>query len=105
MRAVDPGRPTSALPSVGARIAAFVAIVLAGLCGGLIGHSIVTVGCHGDCGTPKAFGAIGGALVAAGGVAIVAVLVLRALGEWRVISADSGPPMPGGDDFVPPLDP
>jgi hypothetical protein len=40
-------------------------------------------------------------LLAAGGVAIVAVLVLRALGEWRVISADSGPPMPGGDDFVP----
>jgi hypothetical protein len=101
MRAVDPERPASALPSVGARIAAFAAIVVAGVSGGLIGYSIVSVGCHGDCDTAKAFGGIGGALLAAGGVAIVAVLVLRALGEWRVISADSGPPMPGGDDFVP----
>ena len=94
-------RPASALPSVGARVAAFLAILVAGTCGGLIGHSIVSVGCHGACRNPAAFGAFVGAVVAAGGVAIVAVLVLRALGEWRVITADAGPPMPGAEDFLP----
>jgi len=93
--------PASALPSVGARVAAFAAIVVAGVCGGLIGHSIVAVGCHNHCGTPRAVGAIVGAVLAATGVAIVSVLVLRALGEWRVISADPGPPMPGGQEFTP----
>ena len=94
-------RPASALPSVKARVAAFAAIIVAGVCGALIGHSIVAVGCHGNCGGSRAAGTIIGALIAALGVAIVAVLVLRALGEWRVISADPGPPMPGGEDFTP----
>jgi hypothetical protein len=97
---MDP-QPVSALPSVRARVAAFAAIILAGVCGALIGRSIVTVGCHGSCATPRAAGTLVGAIVAAGGVAIVVVLVLRALGEWRVISADPGPRMPGAEDFDP----
>jgi hypothetical protein len=31
------------------------------------------------------FGALGGAALAAGGVAVVTVLTLRAMGEWRTI--------------------
>jgi hypothetical protein len=76
---------TSALPSPGARVLAFIAILVAGGCGGLIGYGIVDVSCHGDCATPAGIGTVAGALVGAGGVAIIAVLVLRALGEWRTI--------------------
>lgn len=73
----------SALPPVGARAVAYAAIVLAGLCGLLIGKALVDVQCSGDCGVPAGLGAVAGALVGAGGVAVVAVLVLRAMSEWR----------------------
>ncbi|MDP8993133.1 MAG: hypothetical protein M3N31_08815 [Actinomycetota bacterium] len=76
-------RPVSALPSAAARALAFVAILVAGGCGGLIGASLVNLQCRGDCSTPSGIAALVGALVAAGGVAVVAVLVLRAMGEWR----------------------
>jgi len=78
----------SALPSRTARLLAFVAIIVAGACGGLIGYSVVNVSCHGSCGTPEGAGAVTGAVFAAGGVAVVAVLVLRAMGEWRRIQAE-----------------
>ena len=81
----DLERPLSALPSVGVRIAAFASIVLAGLAGGLIGYSLVELQCDGDCGLPLGLGILAGAIVAAGGMAIVAVLVMRALGEWREV--------------------
>jgi len=75
----------SALPSPAARAAAFVAILVAGLAGALIGYSLVELQCDGDCGLPLGIGILVGAVVTAGGMAIVAVLVLRALGEWREI--------------------
>ncbi len=78
----------SALPSVRARVLAFLAIVVAGACGGVIGGSFVSLQCSGDCATPTGLGAIVGATSAAGGVAIVAVLTLRAMGEWRRINED-----------------
>lgn len=73
----------TALPGVGARVVAFAAICVAGLCGLLIGMALVRIGCKGDCGVAEGIGAIIGGVGAAGGVAIVAVLVLRAMGEWR----------------------
>jgi hypothetical protein len=76
-------RPLSALPSRRARALAFLAILVAGVCGGVIGSSFVNLQCEGDCSTPSGIGALVGAAVAAGGVAVVAVLVLRAMGEWR----------------------
>lgn len=84
---VDPttGRSLSALPSIGARIAAFAAICLSGLAGALIGYSLVSLQCTGDCGVPKGLGLLIGALTASTGMAIVAVLVMRAIGEWREI--------------------
>ena len=82
----DSDRALSALPSVGVRIAAFAAICLSGLAGALIGYSLIALQCDGDCGVAKGLGLLVGALTAAVGMAIVAVLVMRALGEWREIS-------------------
>ena len=81
----SPERPLSALPSPTARVAAFAAILLGGFAGGLIGYTLVKLQCSGRCTTPKGVGTLVGSLVAAGGMSIVAVLVLRALGEWRQI--------------------
>ncbi len=73
----------SALPSVQARILAFVAIALGGGCGGLIGWAFVNLQCQGSCEVPKTIGAVTGSLAAAVGVAVIAVLGLRAMGEWK----------------------
>jgi len=81
----DNDRPLSALPSPAARVAAFVAILIGGLAGGLIGFTLVKLQCTGECATPKGIGALSGALIAAGGMSVVAVLVLRAVGEWRQV--------------------
>jgi len=83
-----PNRPLSALPSVRARAVAFATILVAGLCGGFIGYGIVGLQCHGACTTPDGIGALIGAALAAGGVAVVAVLTLRAMGEWRTIKEE-----------------
>ena len=77
--------PLSALPSPAARVAAFAAICFSGLAGALIGYSLVELQCDGDCALPLGLGIFFGAILAAGGMSIVAVLVLRAVGEWRDI--------------------
>ena len=58
-------RPLSALPPPRARAAAFVAILLGGLAGGLIGYSLVRVQCDGECALGKGLGAFIGAALAA----------------------------------------
>jgi hypothetical protein len=74
--------PTS-LPSTGARILAFLAILVGGACGGLIGYAFTDLQCTGDC-TALAGGAgLLGAVLGAVGVGIVAVLALRAMAEWN----------------------
>jgi hypothetical protein len=116
----------SALPSVQARLLAFAAILVAGVSGGLIGSSAVKVGCQGSCATPEGIGGVVGAVTAAGGVAVIAVLVLRAMGEWRSIkeqreldtliaaagaavstgpSPPAPPPLPAPPTLPPPLAP
>ena len=80
-----PPEPLSALPSPAARAGAFAAICLAGLAGALIGYSLVELQCDGDCALPLGLGIFFGAVAAAGGMSVVAVLVLRAVGEWRDI--------------------
>jgi hypothetical protein len=77
----------SALPSPAARLAAFVAILVAGGAGGLIGYTLVDLQCDGDCALPLGIGTFVGAVGAAAGMSVVAVLVLRAVGEWREIEA------------------
>ena len=73
----------SALPSVGVRVAAFVSILVAGLAGAFIGYALVDLQCEGDCGLPTGLGLLVGAVIAAVGMAVVSVLVMRAIGEWR----------------------
>ena len=105
-----PYTPT-ALPSVTARALAFLAILLGGLCGGLIGYAVTDLQCgtpevvvpldaegqpvpgaevperdeddEAGCRTLASVGGLVGAALGAGGVAIVSVLVLRAMAEWR----------------------
>ncbi len=108
-----PYTPT-ALPSVTARLLAFLAILVGGLCGGLIGWAVTDLQCGSDahgtvvigatsttvvkstpattpaeeaddsgCTTWSAGGGVLGAVVGAGGTAVVSVLVLRAMAEWR----------------------
>ncbi|MDY7101366.1 MAG: hypothetical protein S0880_09280 [Actinomycetota bacterium] len=78
-----PGGGTAAPPLV-ARIVAFVAIVVAGLCGGLIGYAVMDLQCSGDCGVWVGLGGFVGAVAGAVGVAVIAVLTLRAMGEWDI---------------------
>ena len=75
----------SALPSPAARAIAFASIIAAGVAGALIGYSLVRIQCEGDCGLPLGVGILTGAVAAAGGMSVVAVLVLRAIGEWREV--------------------
>ena len=82
----------SALPSPLARALAFLAIVVAGLCGGLIGYAFTDLSCSGDCDTWLGIGALVGAVIAAVGVAIVAILTLRAMDEWESIRTRDGQP-------------
>jgi hypothetical protein len=79
------GDPDSALPSVLARVLAFVSIFVGAAAGGLIGYSFAQLGGFGD--TAVGLLTLGAVLVGAGGVAVVAVLTLRAFGEWDTIRA------------------
>jgi hypothetical protein len=74
--------PTS-LPSTGARVLAFAAILVGGLCGGLIGYGFVDLQCVDDCSTLAGAAGLLGAVLGAAGVGVVAVLALRAMAEWN----------------------
>ena len=76
-------RPLSALPSPLARILAFSSILVGGLAGALLGHKLVDIQYDGTSTTPLGLGLLIGAITTAGGTAVIAVLVLRASGEWR----------------------
>jgi len=72
----------TALPSVLARVLAFSSVILASFCGGLLGFSLGRMQ-WGDRQTFWVFiaGATGSTMAAVG-VAVVCVLVLRAMSEW-----------------------
>jgi hypothetical protein len=92
-----------------ALVLAFAGIVVAGTLGGLIGWGIVDTTCsetttvaeqllgqvpghevqHQECGAKLLGAAVAGAVIAAGGAGIVAVLMLRAQSEWK-----AHPPQP-----------
>jgi hypothetical protein len=96
-------RSLSALPSIRARILAFAAILVAGVAGGLIGYSFVKLQCHGSCATPSGIGGLVGAAFGAGGVAVVSVLTMRAMGEWRRIRDEELRAAGNGSDGPGPL--
>lgn len=78
-------RPLSALPSPLARALAYVSIVIGGIAGALIGYALVDIQYDGSAEWPLGLGILIGAVAAAAGTAVVAILVLRAVGEWRSI--------------------
>ena len=75
--------PRTAAPPPLARALALVAVVVAGACGGLIGYAVVDLSCDGGCTVAAGVTGVLAALGAAVGVAVVAVLTLRAMGEWK----------------------
>ena len=76
-------RPLSALPSPLARFVAFISILCGGLAGGVIGFALVDIQAEGESDVMRGLGILSGSVISAGGTAIIAVLVLRAVGEWR----------------------
>jgi hypothetical protein len=83
--------PASALPSVAARVAAFVAIFIGAAGGATIGGSFASLQCSGDCDLWIGSSLWIGAIIGAVGVAVIAVLTLRALGEWNTIRSGGSP--------------
>ncbi len=79
----------TALPSTGARVLAFVAILVGGLCGGLIGYGFTDIQCGGDCPTLAGGTGLLGAVLGAVGVGVVAILALRAMAEWNTGRRDT----------------
>ena len=71
------------MPTRSAFLLAFVSVVVAGVFGGIIGYGLVDISSDGASSSERLVGALFGAVVAAGGIGIVAVLVLRAMAEWR----------------------
>ncbi len=71
------------VPSRSAVALAILGVVVAGTFGALIGWGLVDVSQSDSSASPLILGAAIGALVSAGGVTIVAILVLRAMVEWR----------------------
>ena len=74
--------PTS-LPPTSARVLAFLAILVGGICGGLIGYGFTDLTCTGECGALAGGVGVLGAVIGAAGVGVVAILALRAMGEWK----------------------
>jgi len=79
---VEPSPIDSAIPPVAARALAVAAILVGGLCGGLIGYSVTNLQCDNGCTTLAGAVGVASAVGTAVGVAIVAVLTLRAMAEW-----------------------
>ena len=76
-------RPLSALPSRAARAFAFLAILIGGAAGGAIGWAVTDISCQpGGCAAASGTVGLVSAVIAAAGVGVIAVLVLRAMGEW-----------------------
>ena len=72
-----------AAPSRPIQIFSFIAILIGGLCGGLIGYAFTDLQCSEGCSNLSGVSAIIGAVIGAGGVGVVSILVLRAMTEWR----------------------
>lgn len=87
------------LPSRSAFLLAFASILVAGLLGGIIGYGLGDISAAEGGGLRPLLWAVVGAVIAGGGVGIVAVLVLRAQAEWRRVP----PPAtdPSGEDTGP----
>jgi hypothetical protein len=71
------------MPSRRAFLCSFASVVVAGVFGGIIGLGLADLGTTGNRTVAEIVGVTIGALAGAVGVGIVAVLVLRAMAEWK----------------------
>jgi hypothetical protein len=71
------------MPTRTAYLLSFGAVVIGGLFGGIIGYGLADISSEDASTASKLLATFIGAVFAAGGVGIVAVLVLRAMAEWR----------------------
>jgi hypothetical protein len=65
---------------------AFAAILIGGGAGALIGYAMADIQSDEASSLAHGIGILIGSVASAGGTAVVAVLVLRAIGEWREIA-------------------
>jgi hypothetical protein len=66
-----------------ARALTVSSVLVAGACGGLIGWAVVDLQCEGDCVVQTGLGGLVGAVLAAAGTALICVLAIQAMAEWR----------------------
>lgn len=83
----SPSAPETSAPPLTARVLAVVAILIGGLCGGLIGFAVTDISCTDGCTTEAGLVGVVAAIGCALGVAVVAVLALRAMAEWNAKEA------------------
>jgi hypothetical protein len=99
------------VPRRGPLLLAFTAVVVCGGLGALIGYGLVDTSCQEQpsllermlesvrgyhagahhCAVARAGGSVVGGVLAAIGAGVVAVLILRAMAEWRVTRPDQRP--------------
>jgi hypothetical protein len=80
----------SALPSPKARILAFAGICMTGMLGAVAGYGLADLQCDGTCFFAHVLSSMGGALFAAAGASVLAVITLRALPQWRAVGPEAG---------------
>ncbi len=78
-----PADVPAGVPPRGAFVLVFVAVVLAGFFGAVIGYGLTDISTDGNSPAVVAIGTLIGAVGAALGVGIVATLMLRAMSEWN----------------------
>ena len=69
--------------SSSARFLTVASVLVAGVCGGLIGWAVADLQCAGDCTVQTGIGGLVGAVLAAMGTALICVLAIQAMAEWR----------------------
>ena len=74
---------SNARPSSLARFLTVASVLVAGVCGGLIGWAVADLQCSGECAVQTGLGGMVGALLAAAGTALICVLAIQAMAEWR----------------------
>ena len=88
----------SALPSVAARAVAFSVILLGGLIGGLLTYSVRKLMSGKATGTSIGIWTVLGSVGTAFGSGVLAILALRAMGEWRSLNRSESLPTVLGND-------
>jgi hypothetical protein len=70
-------------PSLLSRVLTVAAVFGAGALGGLIGWAVADLQCAGDCDVQTGIGTFVGAVLAALGTALICVLAVQAMAEWK----------------------